>query len=120
MASTLTVNKQLVSDRWVVTANLSPGGTLPLEIFVFTNTGTTQLGTYEGVIAATELSRIQIFTGTAIPVFANKFVRYGTATLYVGLDRDPDSVITVLKNSVQYLSTTYQSIQNSTQVFTIT
>jgi hypothetical protein len=120
MPSTLNVTKTLSNSKWVITATISSGGILPLEIFVYENTGTTQLGSYQGVVAAVDMPRIQIFTGTVLPIFGNKFVRFGTGTLYVNLDSNPDDAIARLKSSVQILSTTYQSLQNISQVYTIT
>lgn len=118
--STLNITKQLSNTQWVITATISSGGFLPLEIFVFENLGTNHLGTYQGIVAAVDLPRIQIFTGTPIPAFGNKFIRYGVGTLYVGQGADPDKVIAVLKDSVQVLSTTLQAIPSSAQVYTIT
>jgi hypothetical protein len=120
MSSTLSVTKQLTSSGWVITAHLVSGATIPLEIFVFNNLGTTQLGDYYGVLNAADINRIQIFTGTPIPAFGNNFVRYGTANIHIGQFDDPDQVITGLKASVQKFSTDFQAIQSSTQVFTIT
>lgn len=120
MSSTLTVNKQLTDTGWTITASIAPGGTLPLEIFVYENTGTNVLGNYYGVLTALDMPRIQIFTGSPISNLGNKFVRYGQATIYLTNGEDPDAVITVLKNSVQALSTSFQTIATSTQVFTIT
>jgi hypothetical protein len=119
MSSTLNVTKQLTNDNWVITAYLNAGGTLPREIFVYENLGTTQLGEYNGVISVIDLPRIQIWTGDIIPAFGNKFVRHLTATIHIGKDEDPDLVISNLRTSVQVLSTNFQAIQTSTQVYTI-
>lgn len=120
MASTLNVTKQLANDKWVITATLDAGGTLPQEIFVYENNGTTTLGPFYGVIAAIDLPRIQIWTGEAVPAFGNKFIRHNVGTLNVVNGADPDSVISKLKSSVEKLSKDFQAIQISTQVYTIT
>ncbi len=120
MSSTLTVTKQLANDGWTIVAFVNPGGTLPQEIFVYENTGTTSLGSYYGVLNVLDLPRIQIFTGTPIPNFGNKFVRYGQATIHITDGSDPDAVIATLTTSVQNLSTALQAAASSTQTFTIT
>lgn len=120
MASTLNITKQLSNDKWVITATISPGGTLPQQIFTYENTGTTELGEYFGVIAAVDLPRIQIWEGVAVPVFGNKYIRHSTGTLHVSLDDDPDVAISVIKAAVQRLSKTFSAVQTTVQVHTIT
>jgi hypothetical protein len=119
MSSSLSITKELTNSGWVITAAVLPGGTLPLEIFVYENTGTSELGDYVGVISVDNIPRLQIWNNTPIPAFGNKFVRHNVGVLIVTSGSDPDAVITVLKNSVQDLSTKLQAEQSSTQVFTI-
>lgn len=120
MSSTLNITKQLTNNGWVITATIDVGGTLPREIFVYENNGSDTLGPYQGVIAAVDLPRIQIWAGTPIAAFGNKFVRHNVGTIIITGTENPDTVIAGLKASVQSLSTQFQSIQTSTQVYTIT
>lgn len=120
MSSTLNVTKQLTNQGWVITASISDGGTLPKEIFVYENNGSNQLGDYQGVIAAIDIPRIQIWAGVAIPAFGNKYVRHDVGTFIVKGDADPDTVITSLQGSVQSLNKQFQALQTSTQAYTIT
>jgi hypothetical protein len=119
MSSSLNITKALSTTGWTITATLT-SSEIPTAIFVYENTGTTTLGTYQGVVASLDLPRIQVWTGAALAVFGNKYVRYTTATIHVTSDADPDDVITGLKDSVQFFSTTFKAIQNSSQVLTIT
>ena len=119
MASTLNITKQLSNEGWIITATISPGGSLPLEIFTYENTGTVELGNYFGVIAATDIPRIQIWDNEAIPVFGNKYIRHSVGTLRVSLTENPDVAITTIKKAVETLSKTFSSIQTTVQVFTI-
>lgn len=119
MANTLTVTKTLSNTGWTISASLNVGSTIPVNIFVYNNTGTTQLGQYYGVIGIQDLSRIQVWTGAALPVFGNAFVRYNTATILVDPTSNVDVVIANLKTSVQLFSTAFQAASPSTQVFTI-
>lgn len=120
MANTLTVVKTLVNSGWSISASLNSGGTLPREIFIYSNTGTTTLGSYQGVLNALDFQRIQIWTGVIIPSFGNILVRHHTATILLEGTEDPDEVINGLKSSVQTLSTQFQALQSSTQIFNIT
>jgi hypothetical protein len=83
-AITITVNK--VGDEIVIAATVNDGAvTLPPAIFTYVNSGTTTLGDYFGVCNANELGRFQEFTGTAIPVFGNAFVRARQAKISLPL-----------------------------------
>lgn len=120
MSTSLTVTKTLSDTGWTVTASLNIGAAIPRDIFVYHNTGTTQLGTYYGVLNVLDLNRISIWTGSALPLFGNNFVRYNSATILVGQTSDVDDVIAKLDASVQTFSTKFQAISPSTQVFNIT
>lgn len=119
MSNPLTVTKTLSDTGWTVTASLNVSSTIPRDIFVYLNTGTTSLGIYEGVITVADLNRVLVWTGAMVPIFANKFVRYSTATIPIGQADNVDVVITKLVASVQIFSTAFQANSLSTQVFTI-
>ena len=77
MSSSLQITQNLGSDgRWEIIASVSPGGTLPQDIFIYNNTGTTSLGSYVGVCELSEYQRFQTFTGAALPIFGNKYVKF--------------------------------------------
>ena len=118
MSNTLTITTTLVNDHWSMTGSMS-AGTLPQEIFIYENTGANVLGEYKGVCSLDEISKLQIFTGTTIPIFGNKFVRYGSLSITVPLNIVPTTVVGVILNSLSLLSTAYKSQLNSTQVYTI-
>lgn len=119
MSSQLTVNKQLLNNVWVVTAEVVPGGTLPLNIFVYENTGTATLGNFYGTADVNDLTRMQIWSATPIPVFGNRFVLSDQAKINVDQGSDPDSVINALVTNVKSLSTNLQAINTSTQTIPI-
>lgn len=119
MSSQLQITTQLNNDIWVVTATVVPGGTLPTIIFVYENTGTTDLGKYIGVCNISELTRLQVWSGTALPVFGNKAVRFGQAQIKVNIQEDLDSVIQNLINTATLLSKEIQAQGNTTKTVTI-
>lgn len=118
MSSQLNVTQELQGNQWVITAFIVPGGSLPTNIFVYENSGTTSLGTYYGVAGVGDLTRMQTWSGLAIPVFGNKFVLYNQAKIYVDPASTPESVIAVMTNSVKLLSTALSST-TLTQVINI-
>src|SRR6266581_816842 len=109
MSSTLQVITELQSDHYLVTATVLSGGTLPLEIFIYENTGTDALGDFFGTCSVEELGRLQIFTGIPIPTFGNRWCRYGQAKIKVDLKDDPNFVSTVLVTNVTILSKALQT-----------
>lgn len=118
MSNTLTINTALVTDHWEITGTMSTG-TLPAEIFIYTNTNTNVLGVYSGICSLDELSRLQIYTGAVIPTFGNRFLRTNTINIIVSLDTDTTSIINNIVATVNLLNTAYKAENNSTQVFTI-
>ena len=118
MSNTLTITTSLITDHWEITGGIS-AGTLPREIFVYSNTGTNELGIYKGICNVDELSRFQVFTGITIPVFGNRFVRSDSLHIVVPLTSDTTSITTTILSSISMLSEAYKSKLNSTQVFTI-
>lgn len=109
MSSTLNVVTELQGDHYLITAEVQTGGTLPKEIFIYENRGDNVLGTYYGTCSVEELGRFQIFSGTTIPTFGNKYYRYGQAKILVALSDDPVSVVNALIKNVKLLSTTLQT-----------
>lgn len=120
MASSLQINTQLTDTGYTVTASLAAGSILPPDIFTYVNTGTTTLGDYFGVVAILDLPRLQVWTGAAIPVFGNGYVRYSQAVIHVPITVDVNSVITLLITSVQNLSTAFKAAQTTSRIVQIT
>lgn len=119
MASNLIVITDFVNDHWEIVATIESGGSLPQEIFIYENSGTTSLGNFFGTCSLAELQRLKIFTGTAIPKFANKYVRYGEAKIIVNSESDIPGVIAALVENVRDLSTAYNDYTPTTQTFEI-
>lgn len=119
MPSVLTVVKTFIEDHWEIEASLNPGGSLPNEIFVYENSGGPQLGDFFGTCSLAELQRLQIFTGQAIPKFANKYLRYGQAKIIVTSESDVQGVITALVNNVKSLGQAFSSATPETHSYQI-
>jgi hypothetical protein len=119
VSSQLQIQTQLEGDQYTITAQILPGGFLPQNIFLYENTGTTQLGAYYGVANTEELTRFQSWTGSAIPKFGNAFVRSNQAVLIVDVQTDSTSIIQNLTNNVQSLNAALKLAASSTQIITI-
>ena len=117
--SSLQVDTQLSGDYWNITAELLSGSYLPSDIFIYQNTGTTTLGKYKGICGMDELKRLQVWSGTAIPKFGNKFVRYSQAKIQLLIKENADEVIAKMINSVKLLNTELLASSNNTKVYTI-
>jgi len=79
---------------------------LPGEIFIYENTGTTTLGEYIGICNLDELSRLQVYnSSTAIPKFANKYLRHNTAKILLSLTEDHTPYVTRATTSINSLGT---------------
>ena len=110
MASNLNITTQLNSEfQMTVTALITPGGTIPTDIFIYENTGGTTLGQYIGVCNLDEYRRLNVFTGTATPIFGNKFVRWTSANVVIPLDADPGLTVATITSGVQALSLEFSS-----------
>lgn len=119
MASSLSFNTQLTQDKVEITCSVMPGGTLPQDIFIYENTGTTTLGNYIGVCNLDEYQRFQTFSGTKIPKFGNKFVKYTEAKVTIGLTDDPNIVINHISNTASFLSFAMSNPTSTTKIVNI-
>lgn len=121
--SSLQITTQLQGDQWIVTATVLAGSFLPPNIFIYENTGTNQLGQYQGVCSKDELLRLQVWTGTPIPIFGNRFVRYSTAKIIIDAVANPEtapqSAISNLTSTASQLSQALQAVASTTQVVTV-
>jgi hypothetical protein len=120
MTTTLLATTELVDDHWLVTVEVQDGSLVPKDIFIYENNGTSNIDdNYYGVCSLNDIVKLQIFSGTPIPLFGNKFVRYNKAKIKIDLADDAASVINVIKNSITYLSTSMKAAATTTQTIVI-
>lgn len=120
MSSQLQITTSLGPDGlWVITAQINSGGTLPKDIFMYENTGTMTLGLYQGVANLGEYQRLQTFTGSVIPIFGNKYVKYTQAKIEACPPANVQSVVTNIQTNVTNLSTAFQSQTSTTNIYII-
>lgn len=117
MASSLTLTKTLLSDlTYELLVSVTSGSSLPPDIFIALNTGTSEAGEHAGVCSLEEYQRFQTFTGTPIPKFGNKYVKVAQAKIIVTSESEIDSAIAAITSSVTSLSS---AIRNSAQTTTV-
>jgi len=80
----LQLTTQVSNNRLQVVGSLLDYTPLPTpNVFIYQNTGTTTLGLYMGVANIQEMTAYQVWTGTAIPIFANSYVLSNTAVVNI-------------------------------------
>jgi hypothetical protein len=122
MATTLFTTTALVGDHWEITGGLDYLGTLPREVFIYTNTGDGTLGEFYGTCNLQELGRLKIFTGTSPgpqPIFGNKYLRSAELKIKVALQDDPAVVLAALIKNVKDLSASYARQQTVSATYII-
>lgn len=117
--SQLSVVTDLTDEGWSISAKLLPGSFLPPEVFIYENTGTHLLGDYVGVCHLSELKRLQIWKGEALPKFGNRFVRHSQAKITLPLSVNPDKAIKHMIKVIKTLSKQYESELTKTVVYDI-
>lgn len=104
MSDSLQITTGLNQDIWQIQATVSVPTVLPAEIFIYRNLGTSTLGDYIGVCNLDELTRLQKWSGSAIPVFGNAFVRHSQAKIMLPLS-DAAAVTRATNNLIQNTKT---------------
>lgn len=117
--STLQVTSSIIEDKYRIEAILITPGDLPSAIFVYSNTGTTELGEFQGVCTMKEYTSLQTFTGEVVPVFGNKFLKHTQAILLVELTEDVDQVIETLKANVVSFGVLFRGSQDILRTYTV-
>ena len=119
MSDQLSVTISFVKDHYEVTASLVTTDVLPEAIFLYRNTGTTQLGEYYGVAFLSEIQARQVWTGVAIPSFGNAFVRYTQAFVIAPNLEEATKAAELIKESTKTLKSQILSAESITEVITL-
>lgn len=119
MTDSVQVTTELSGDTWLITASVTPGGVLPLDIFTYENTGEAQLGRYVGVCNLNELKRLQVWQEVSIPKFGNRFVRTNQAKINLSLDSDPSVTVNLIVATAKTLKTEIMAAASTTTVYPI-
>lgn len=119
MANSVTVTKRLTNDGWSVTGSINSGATIPTDIFVYENSGTTTLGSWHSVVMISDMPKIPRWVGAAIPTSKSAWVRTSTIKILVDTALDVDEVILNLKGSLQKFVKEFNSEKESTKTYVL-
>jgi hypothetical protein len=119
MTDSVQVTINLTDEGWVIEADVVQNTLLPLEIFLYENTGTDVLGKYYGVCNFEELGKYQVWAGATIAPFGNRFVRHSHAKITVPLSTDPDKVVQNILATTKALKKELTSKTSTTTVYPI-
>jgi len=103
MSNSLQFTQTFDGSNWSADITVTSGSTLPTAIFVYLNTGTDQLGEYVTTCSFDELQRFQIWQGTPIPVFGNKYVRHDRAKITRSSLAELQTTVAILTAAVKQL-----------------
>ena len=86
-------------------------------VFLYANTGTNNLGAFQGVVSAADLNRFQKWSGLAVPTFANALLLYNQAKIETSPSTMLDDITPTL-NALSDLKTEFLTI-TKTEIITI-
>lgn len=120
-ADQLKITRIYRDDHWVIRAEMLPvtNGAVPLEVFIHENNGTAQLGKYVGICSMEELQRLQVWTGSTIKKFGNRYVRYRTAEIHLPKGQDPAPAVAIIRQNLASLRVALLSSAESSTVYPI-
>lgn len=95
------------------------GSSLPPDIFIYLNSGTDELGEYQGVCSLEEFQTFQTFNWAPILKFGNKYVKFSKAKITVDSEEEVSQAIAFISDSVKSLNVAFTSTQNQTLVINI-
>ena len=118
MVNTVTITKRLTNTGWAVTGRIDTGATIPTDIFVYTNTGTAELGEFHSTVMVQDLSRIPVWAGVAVPT-SYQWVRTSTIKILLDTMHNVDDEISKLKASLQKFVIEFNSEKESTKTYVL-
>lgn len=117
MTTQVQITKTINGSNWVITAQVLSGADIPLDVFLYENTGTPDLGGYFGVANMQDYTRMQTWTGGTIPVFGNKYVKHTVANIILPVELSVTSVIANIKASVTRFKAEYLAGSSSSEIY---
>ena len=119
MATNLEITKRVENSSWVISAHVMPGSDIPAAVFIYSNTGESSLGEYFGVTSLSEFKRLQEWSGEAIPVFGNKYVRSDGLLAMLPITSNPDIFIQNVKSTLTTFRVEFLAGYTSTEIVSI-
>lgn len=101
MSSQLQITKEFDDSTWRITAVILPGGSLPVESWLFVNEGG-ELGDFYAVCTKDTLTR-PIFVMGSTPSFGVQFVRHDEVSREFDNEEDADTFAADMKRRIEAL-----------------
>ncbi len=118
MTNKLKVSKKLTNQGWSVTAKLEAGGTIPADLFVYLNSGTTALGEFEVVVSVLDMPKIPVWNNTVVTPRI-KYVRTNVMNKIITDGSDVDLFISRLVSSVKKFTQEYSSVKETSEIYVL-
>lgn len=118
MTNQVTVTKRLTNEGWVISGRVEPSSEMPKDIFVYENTGTTDLGKYFSVVSALDMHRIPVWSGSAVASRV-RYVRSDEIKINVPFDVNVDDAIEALVSAVKAFYREFTAEKESTKTYVI-
>jgi len=115
MAASVSISKTINNGAWLVVATVQPGADIPFDIFGYENKEG-GLGEYVGVCTLDDYKRLQTFSGSLIPVFGNKYLKYTEARHVVPLDTSVQVTIDKMTADLKAFRLAFLAEASSTQI----
>lgn len=116
--SSMTINTVIDGDEYILTVGITPTDGIPTNIFSYENSGE-GLGTYQAVCTLDEYKRFQTYSGTPIPVFGNKFIKWSQAVIRVPLSRPLQPVIDKVAGDLRVFIASFNAAQDTNQTIVL-
>lgn len=112
----LITTTDITSEGKIITSHLEVSGAdsgFPTDIFIYTNTGTEELGEFQGTCNLQEYRRLKTWTGDVVPIFANKYLKHNVARRVWPVDKAFDPETDELYNAVKQFKIEYLNGSNT-------
>lgn len=114
MANHALFTKRLTNSGWVITGKVTEASAIPRDVFVYENTGLPTLGKFHSVCMVSDMPRIRVWAGEAIPTSVSKYVRFSSLSVEVPPQEDVDDVLGQIVSSLKGFVADYQTTQETT------
>lgn len=127
--STITITSNITDKGYLVSFSINSTGApgdIPIDIFMYENTGENNLGEYQGVCTLLDYTKLQTFVGVPIPKFGNKFIKYSVGNIFIPFSYTvsntlytPEDLISKVTKDIKDFKTAYFASNNTTQIISI-
>lgn len=108
MSAAITITTAIDGTSRIITCTVNTGADIPHDIFLYENNNGVP-GVFFAVCALSDYNRFQTYTGSAIPVFGNKYIKQTSGAKILNITDDYSTVAPTFIESCQAFRTAYLS-----------